>query len=364
MIESSPDSVAIRVRSQRGTHHRPINAMSKKKMNYPVIQHRIPRLFLTVLLGGMLLGCQNDSDRAPSPDSENSDSGQDRQRIILRLGETAIPFARFDRFRQVFYNDNEFEISLDAAGSTALLNQFVENQLLLMAARQAGTRLSEEEVESISVAFDAVSAEEASLRQEELLGQKFLMSTLLEQVEVTEDEQRAYYYDHSGEFVADDQYRVKEILVDNETLAKQIHEELLLGGKSRFEAYARQFSKAPSATNGGDLGYFQKDELPPEFEKIIFSLKPGRFSAVIRSQYGYHIFYLEEVIRRHAQKFYEVQENIKTRLRIEKERQAHEQLIAVLYQKFRPVLYEKELDFQLDSDILHKSIVLEESHAK
>jgi peptidyl-prolyl cis-trans isomerase C len=206
--------------------------------------------------------------------------------------------------------------------------------------------------------------EEVSLREEELLGQKYLMDRLAERVEVTEDEQRAYYYDHGSEFVVGDQYRVKEILVESETLAKQIHEELVLGGKSRFEAFARQFSIAPSAASGGDLGYFQKDELPPEFEKTIFAIKPGRFSPVIRSQYGYHIFYLEEVIRRHAQKFYEVQDKIKSRLRIEKERAAHEQLVDELYQKYRPVLYAIELDFQLDNNILNSNIVLEESHAK
>ncbi|MBN2431210.1 MAG: peptidylprolyl isomerase [Acidobacteria bacterium] len=324
----------------------------------------MPRLIWTILLGGMLLGCQKDSGKAPTSDDAPAGTGDDRQRIILQLGEETVPFAWFDRFRQIFYNNNEFDISLDAAGSTVLLNQFVENQLLLLAARRAGTRLSDEELETISITFDTTSAEEASLRREELLGQKYLMSQLAGQVDVTEDEQRAYYYTHSGEFVVDDQYRVKEILVDSETLAKQIHEELLLGGKSRFDAYARQFSNAPSAANGGDLGYFQKDELPPEFEKIIFSLKPGRFSTVIRSQYGYHIFYLEEVIRRHAQKFYEVQEKIRTRLRVEKERRAHEQLISDLYQKYRPVIYENELDFQLDKDILDKSITLEESHAK
>jgi len=61
-----------------------------------------------------------------------------------------------------------------------------------------------------------------------------------------------------------------------------------------FASLAVKYSEDPTAKTGGDLGFFQKGELDPEFEKAAFSLKAGEISGVVQSQFGFHLIKLEE----------------------------------------------------------------------
>ena len=64
------------------------------------------------------------------------------------------------------------------------------------------------------------------------------------------------------------------------------------GGLS-FEEAVKKYSEDPSAKqNGGDLGFFGKGAMTPEFEKVVFELKPGQISEPIKTPYGYHLIKL------------------------------------------------------------------------
>ncbi|MEJ2082817.1 MAG: peptidylprolyl isomerase, partial [Acidobacteriota bacterium] len=84
---------------------------------------------------------------------------------------------------------------------------------------------------------------------------------------------------------------------------------------------ARAESLGVTAAQGGDLGTYERGELPEEFEKVVFGLKPGEISQPFQSSHGFHIFALEEWIPAHAQKFYEVRDHIFDTLIAAKERE-------------------------------------------
>ena len=66
-------------------------------------------------------------------------------------------------------------------------------------------------------------------------------------------------------------------------------------GESTFEEEAKiESDDEGSAVNGGDLGWFKKGEMVPEFEEVAFSIKPGTISDPVKSNFGYHLIWVEE----------------------------------------------------------------------
>lgn len=76
------------------------------------------------------------------------------------------------------------------------------------------------------------------------------------------------------------------------TAASEILKQLRAGAD--FAKVARENSNDPTAANGGDLGFFAKGDMPPDFEKVAFDLKPGTMSGVVELQTGLHIIKVHE----------------------------------------------------------------------
>ena len=84
-----------------------------------------------------------------------------------------------------------------------------------------------------------------------------------------------------------------------------------LRGGADFAKIARENSSDATAANGGDLGFFGKGDMPPDFEKVAFALKPGTMSGVVELQTGLHIIKVHERRGPRTAPLAEVRDNVK-----------------------------------------------------
>lgn len=150
----------------------------------------------------------------------------------------------------------------------------------------------------------AGAAKEAGMDQTELFAQrlKYLEERALRRAyfadaiagQVTEEAIRAEYDAFVAQFQPAEEVHARHILVETKEEADAIKAELDAGGD--FAAIAQEKSIDPgSGANGGDLGFFAKGMMVPEFETAAFALaNPGDVSAPVQSQFGFHIIKLEE----------------------------------------------------------------------
>jgi peptidyl-prolyl cis-trans isomerase C len=111
---------------------------------------------------------------------------------------------------------------------------------------------------------------------------------------VTEEAVRADYDAFVAQFTPTEEISAAHILVPTEEEANAIKAELDAGGD--FAAIAKEKSIDPgSGANGGELGFFGKGMMVPQFEEAAFALtEPGQVSAPVQSQFGWHIIKLAE----------------------------------------------------------------------
>jgi peptidyl-prolyl cis-trans isomerase C len=164
-----------------------------------------------------------------------------------------------------------------------LLQQLIDGQALSIEAEKAG-------LQNDPVVQRQIAAATQRVLQTAMLGQVIGPT-------ITEDALRARYQHDYANKPGEDEVHARHILVDNEDLAKKIIAQLKAGGD--FAALAKQYSKDPSGDQSGDLGFFKKDEMVPEFAAAAFAMKPGELSdAPVHTQFGWHVIQVLE--RRHA----------------------------------------------------------------
>ena len=110
---------------------------------------------------------------------------------------------------------------------------------------------------------------------------------------VTEQAVRARYDQDVAGKPGEEEVHARHILVPTEAEAKDIIAQLKKGAD--FAALAKQKSKDPGAAQGGDLGFFKKTDMVPEFADAAFALKPGQFSQTpVHTQFGWHVIKVDE----------------------------------------------------------------------
>jgi peptidyl-prolyl cis-trans isomerase C len=109
---------------------------------------------------------------------------------------------------------------------------------------------------------------------------------------VSEDAAKKTYDEQVKKIESKPEVSARHILVKTEEDALDIIERLNRG--SDFAELAKEKSTGPSGAQGGDLGYFSKGQMVPEFDKVVFELKKGDISEPVKTQFGWHVIKIED----------------------------------------------------------------------
>lgn len=149
---------------------------------------------------------------------------------------------------------------------------------------------------------------------EQYLGTRKLMEPL---VQITDEDIEAYFEANKAEYDQEEEIDARHILVEDEKLAKKLVKQIKDGGD--FEELAKKHSTDEgSATMGGNLGFFPRGKMVPEFEEKAFSMKKGEVSAPVKSDWGYHIIEVLDKKKAKKAKFEDHKDEVKDKVLDEK----------------------------------------------
>lgn len=230
----------------------------------------------------------------------------------------------------------------------------------------------DEQFEAFKAEFDSEGAYEAYRKNrgwtEEVarveVRRLLLLGHLLEKrydAGVSDAEARAYYDAHAERYDLEARVRARHILVRVERdasedeiaearkRAEHLWEEAAAPGMD-FAALAKEHSEGPSATRGGDLGYFERDQMAPAFSTVAFELAPGEISEPVHTMFGFHI--ISVVDRKPARKvpFEEARAEIVETLEPEKRAEAFERF-------WKSTKHDALIDEDLDSVVVNVVLV-------
>ncbi len=151
--------------------------------------------------------------------------------------------------------------------------------------------------------------------------------------------------------------KIKKVMEEKKALADKLDKELK-ADSSKFAAYAKKYSEDPgSAKQGGDLGFFAKEQMVPEFSKVAFSLKPNTVSDVVKTPYGYHIIFVQDRREPMVTPYDKAKPGIKDYLTNTKQIKALDELttsakkkanIEYMDERYNPETIQKKLSKQVD----------------
>ena len=161
----------------------------------------------------------------------------------------------------------------------ALLQRAIDARLVAAAGRAAGYGENEEVKKRLR---DAESQIISEIFLTEAVGKR-----------MTEDALRAEYEKRKSTLGGEEQVKARHILLETEAEARAVIEALNKG--EDFAKLASEKSTGPSASSGGDLGWFAKGQMVPEFSDAAFGMAPGNFTTEpVKTQFGWHVILVED----------------------------------------------------------------------
>ncbi len=266
---------------------------------------------------------------APACQAKNSG----KEKVLAQVGNYKLTLKEFNDQIRSLPPQLQMAVQRNPELKKQLLDRWVQLTLMALEARKENLAAKPEVKKRIE---DMTNA---------LLAQEFMMENISNKAKVTDKEVKAYYEKHKSEFMQKEQVRARHILIkvppnagakkweEARKKALKIRAELLKG--KSFSRLAEKYSDDPgSKARGGDLGYFSKGRMVPEFEKAAFALKKGEISQPVKTTFGYHIIQLEDRKPARQRSFNEVKQQIRQRLLREKQMKLKDEIVSRLKKKY------------------------------
>jgi peptidyl-prolyl cis-trans isomerase SurA len=253
------------------------------------------------------------------------------QEIVARVNNQIITRAELQRSREQLLNEMRQQGISESDPRAAeaeknLLRDLIDLQLLVQKGQDLGITADTELVKKLDemrkqFGLDSMEALEKEAQKQGIsyedfkqnLKNEIIRSQVIQRevgghITVSQEEQKQFYEEHRAEMEQPEQVRLSEILVAPQakegeeasqeaiTAAEQKAQQALAeikGGKS-FNEVAQKYSSGPTASQGGDLGYFKRGTLAKELETLTFGMKTGELSDVIRTKQGFVILKVDE----------------------------------------------------------------------
>ncbi|MDT2047193.1 MULTISPECIES: peptidylprolyl isomerase [Bacillaceae] len=196
--------------------------------------------------------------------------------------------------------DQLYEV-LMSQGGTDVLDSMIEQKVINKEAEKKSVTVSEKELnkeldalitsyggeDTFNQALEASGIKEKEVKKDletNLKAKKLVEDT----IEISEDEMKSYFDENKDSFDQPEQVKASHILVKDEKTANEVKKKLSDGEK--FADLAKEYSTdTASKEDGGNLGYFSKEDMVQEFSDAAFNLKVDAISNPVKTEYGYHI---------------------------------------------------------------------------
>lgn len=202
--------------------------------------------------------------------------------------------------------------------------QFLEQLITLHAFAALGAEMKLEETEDYKKIVESA--------KRDILAQ-MAMTESMKDVQVTDEEAKAFYDANPKQFEKGATVSAKHILVAEEAAASEILAAIQSGEKA-FEDAARESSTCPSGAQGGDLGEFSRGQMVKEFEDAAFDAEIGQIVGPVKTQFGYHLIKVEKKNDAAQTPFEEVAAQIKQNLMNQKRNERYSEKVAELKEKY------------------------------
>ena len=256
--------------------------------------------------------------------------------ILARIGDRVITLSEFEEKLEAMPPQYRERLK-SKEEKTKFLEGQVEMSLFSLKAR-------EEKIDKENLIISRIRDEE-----DKLLGREYIKRNIVDKIAVTDDEAKEYYETHVKEFTRPEKVRARHILIKvnpeagpeewDKALVKVKELKNRLDKGADFAGLAKKNSDDPGSKNkGGNLGFFTREKMAPEFSEAAFSLKLGEISDPVKTSYGYHIIKVGARNPKTRMSLDQVEGRIKSNLWKEKYRDNVKEMTEGLKEKYKVIL--------------------------